>query len=374
MLKLGRYLFLHEHNATYMDDYERGIFNMIAGSRADQRSSDDPLLTYFQPLTPGSSREYGNTGTCCGGTGMESHTKYQETVYLRSSDGSTLYVNLYIPSQLNWAEKGFIVKQETTFPRSDSSKLTITGSGGPLDIQIRVPGWARKGFQVAVNGQTISTPAVPGSYLSVSRTWKQGDTVTISMPFALRTERALDRPEVQALMWGPLLLQTVGTPPNGQTYHQLSLYRYLRLDGDYSRAALTRDSKTGNPIFTVTGSSGLKARPYYISDTKPVSSYFQRVEPTVIFASQDTKVPNRKRNDGLPNYDVPVTNVTSPGTDGPTFLDVLWDGAPFESHDTFVKMVEDLVEEWVGKGVYGKQEGDKIVKGAKDAGKELEAM
>ena len=304
---------------------------------------------------------------------MESHTKYQETVYLRSSDSSTLYVNLYIPSQLNWLEKGFTVKQDTSFPRTDSSKLTITGSG-PLDIRLRVPAWTRKGFQVAVNGQTISSPTAPGSYLSLSRTWKKGDTIDIHMPFTLRTERALDRPDVQALMWGPLLLQTVGTPSKGQIYHQLSLYRYLRLDGDYSRAALTRNTKTGDPIFTITNGSGLKARPYYISDTKPVSSYFQRVEPTVVFASHDTGVPNRKRNDGLPNYDVPVTNVTSPGNDGPTFLDVLWDGAPFESHDKFVKTVENLVKEWVGKGVYGKQEGDKIVKAAKEAKKELEAI
>ncbi|KAF1969689.1 DUF1680-domain-containing protein [Bimuria novae-zelandiae CBS 107.79] len=373
MLKLARNLFLHEHNATYMDNYERGLFNMIAGSRADQRSTDDPLLTYFQPLTPGSSREYGNTGTCCGGTGMESHTKYQETVYLRSADGSALWINLFIPSQLHWTEKGFTIKQETTFPRGDTTNFTITGSG-PLDIKLRVPAWIRKGFHVTVNGAPISDTTIhPGTYLSLSRTWSPGDTIAVRMPFTLRTERALDRPDVQNFMWGPILLQTLGALPENQTYHQLSLYRYLKLDGDYARAGLPLHSKTpsGDPVFAYAGGE-LTARPYYISDTKAVSSYFERVEPVVVFGNLDTGVPNRKRNDGLPRYDVPVEGIVSPGTDGPTLLDVVWDAAPFPSQDAFVEAVSKTVEEFVGKGVYSKGEGEKIVAAAKKAAKKLE--
>ena len=36
---------------------------------------------------------------------MENHTKYQDSIYFRADDGSALYVNLYIPSTLNWPEK-----------------------------------------------------------------------------------------------------------------------------------------------------------------------------------------------------------------------------------------------------------------------------
>jgi len=133
-----------------MDYYERGLFNMIAGSRADTTVTGDPQVTYFQPLTPGSSRDYGDTGTCCGGTGLENHTKYQETVYVRSADGSALWVNLYVPSTLTWAEKGFVVTQETAYPREDRARLTVDGTG-PLDLKLRVPAWVRKGFAVTVN-------------------------------------------------------------------------------------------------------------------------------------------------------------------------------------------------------------------------------
>ncbi|KAF2220383.1 hypothetical protein BDZ85DRAFT_267679 [Elsinoe ampelina] len=135
MLKLARNLFLHEHNATYMDNYERGLFNMIPGSRADTSNTANPQLTYFQPLTPGSNRNYGNTGTCCGGSGLESHTKYQETVYFRTADNSALWINLFVPTVLTWTEKGFTVSQETEFPRGDTVKVTMDGNG-QLDVNL----------------------------------------------------------------------------------------------------------------------------------------------------------------------------------------------------------------------------------------------
>ncbi|KAI1170964.1 hypothetical protein F4777DRAFT_583404 [Nemania sp. FL0916] len=376
MLKLARNLFFHQHNATYMDNYERGLFNQISGSRADTTSTKDPQLTYFQQLTPGTTRDFGNTGTCCGGTGMESHTKYQETIYLRSADASTLWVNLFIPSTLTWAEKGFTVKQETSFPRQDTTRFTITAGQGQLDIKLRVPAWVRKGYQVSINGQPQTTPtAQPGSYLTLSRTWKSGDVIDVSMPFSLRIERARDRPDTQAIMWGPLVLQIVGKPSGSNSnggFYGLSLYSYLKRDGDYSKAAIlkTGTSAAGDATFKITNGS-LTARPYYIGDSQTVSSYFRRVEPTVVFGSLSAGVANRKRNDGLPKYDVPVTGISSPGTDGPTFLDLLWDQAPFATHDAFVKAVTTLADSFVTAKVYSSAERDAIVSKAGQADKEL---
>lgn len=382
LLKLARNLFLHEHNATYMDNYERGLFNMITGSRADTTSTSDPQLTYFQPLTPGSNRDYDNTGTCCGGTGMESHTKYQETVYLRSADGSALWVNLYVPSTLTWAEKGFEVKQETAFPRGDTSNLTIVAGQGPLDIKLRVPAWIRQGFQVAVNGEAQDDggeEAQPGTYLTLSRTWQTGDVIEVRMPFSMRVERALDRPDTQSLMWGPVHLQILGNPSDSDSdgdsedgYWALSLYQHLKLDGDYARAAIAQTGTTaaGDPVFTTT-TTNLTVRPYYISDTQAVSSYFRRVEPAVVFGAIDTGVENRRRDAGLPAYDVPVEGVSSPGTDGPTFLDLVWARAPFATHDAFVGAVASTADAFVAAGVYAAEERDVIVAKAGEAEEEL---
>jgi uncharacterized protein len=371
MLKLGRNLFLHEQNASYMDDYERGLFNMITGSRADRTSATDPLLTYFQPLTPGSSRGYGNTGTCCGGSGLESHTKYQETVYFRSADGSALWVNLYVPSTLTWAEEGFEVIQETDFPRGDVVNLTVNGDG-ELDIKLRVPAWVRKGFKVIINGEAYTGDAKPGTYMTLSRTWTTGDVVQIKMPLTIRTERALDRPDTQAVMWGPILLQTLGKPGSDSGYWEMSLYQYLKRDGDYSVEAITQKGITpaGDSLFHY-AAGNLTLRPYYISDTQTVSSYFRRVEPEVVFGSVDAGVPNRKRNDNLPVYDVPVQGIPSPGNDGPTFLDLVWDQAPFDTHEAFVEAVTSIADAFVEDGVYSSQERDDIVASAEEAEKEL---
>lgn len=374
-LKLAQNLFLHEHNATYMDHYERGLYNMITGSRADTTDRSDPQMTYFQPLSPGSVREYGNTGTCCGGTGMESHTKYQETVYLRSADGSALWVNLFIPSTLEWAEKGFSVKQETSFPREGSTKLTVAGDG-QLDIKLRVPGWVRNGYRVTINGEAQPTKDLqPSTYLSFNRSWRSGDVIEVKMPFSIRAERTLDRPDTQALMWGPVLLQIVGKPTES-SYWQLSLYRHLKRDGDYRHAAVKQTGTTsnGDPLFTTSSSSNrsVTIRPYYISDTQPVSTYFRRVEPNIVFGTIDTGVPNRKRSDGLPKYDVPVANITSPGTDGPTFLDVLWDQAPFVTHTDFVKAVASTADLFLAAKIFTSDERNTVVQRAGEAEQELD--
>ncbi|MEV6846639.1 beta-L-arabinofuranosidase domain-containing protein [Actinoplanes sp. NPDC051411] len=369
LMKLARNLFLHEHDPAYMDYYERGLLNMIAGSRADTTSTGDPQVTYFQPVGPGTVRSYGNTGTCCGGTGLENHTKYQETIYLKSADEGALWVNLYVPSTLTWASKSFTVTQETTYPRSDRVTLTVDGSG-PLDLKLRVPGWARKGFTVTVNGAVVNLVAHPGTYVTLSRTWSPGDVVEIRMPFSIHIERAIDRPDTQAVFWGPVLLQILG---GGTTWRELTLYAGLKLDGDYSRAAVTAGppTATGDPTFLA---GGLTLRPYYISDNQAASSYFRRTEPAIVFGSTGTGVPNRKRDDGLPRYDVPVAGVTSPGTDGPTFLDVLWDQAPFATHGQFVTAVGDTAAAFVIAGIFTAGERDAIISAAAAAEAELSPL
>ncbi|MFF0824504.1 beta-L-arabinofuranosidase domain-containing protein [Micromonospora haikouensis] len=368
LLKLARNLFLHEQDPAYLDYYERGLLNQILGSRADTTSVADPQVTYFQPLTPGTVRSYGNIGTCCGGTGFENHTKCQETIYFKSADGGTLWVNLYASSTLDWAEKGFVVTQSTAYPREDRSTLVVDGSG-PLVLKLRVPDWARKGFSVAVNGVAQQVDAAPGSYATVNRSWRPGDRVEIRMPFSIRIERALDRPDTQSIFWGPLLLQILGNPGSGN-YRQLSLYRHLKRDGDFTRAAITRAGSTaaGDPLFAV---QGLSLRPYYIADTQPASSYFRRVEPTVVFGSIDTGVPNRKRDENLPNYDVPVTGIVSPGDDGPTFLDLLWDEAPFADHSKFVAAVTRIAQAFAVAGVFTEAERALVVTRAGQADREL---
>ncbi|WLW57452.1 glycoside hydrolase family 127 protein [Streptomyces sp. YU58] len=337
MLKLSRQLFFHEPDPAYMDYYERGLTNHILASRRDTAVAGSPEVTYFVGMGPGVVREYGNTGTCCGGTGMENHTKYQDSVYFRSADGSALYVNLYLASTLRWPERGFVVEQTSGFPAEGVRTLTVREGSGPLDLKLRIPSWATAGVTVTVNGVRHPAEAVPGSYLTLSRSWRPGDRVRVSMPYRLRIERALDDPAVQSVFHGPVLL--VAQSP-AQGFRAFSFYKDFTLRGDLAGAIRPE----GRPLHFTT--HGLTLAPFFVADDTRYHAYFRRSEPVVVFGRADSGVPNRARGDRL------------------TFLDVLWDQAPFATAGRFVEAVRALADTWLSAGLFTRTERDAVVAAA----------
>jgi len=212
MLKLTRNLFLFKQDAGLMDYYERGLYNHILASVAEH----SPANTYHVPLRPGSVKRFGNpdmTGfTCCNGTALESSTKLQNSIYFKSADNNALYVNLFVPSTLKWTEKNVTVTQTTAYPKEDHTRLTIEGNGR-FDLNVRVPHWAGKGFFVMINGKVEKVKAVPGNYLTLSRKWKDGDTVELRMPFKFYLEPVMDQQNIASLFYGPVLLAAQETEP-----------------------------------------------------------------------------------------------------------------------------------------------------------------
>ena len=205
MLKLTSDLFLFDQRGELMDYYERGLYNHILASVA----KDSPANTYHVPTRPGSIKQFGNpdmTGfTCCNGTAIESSTKLQNSIYFKSKDNQSLYVNLYIPSKLEWKERNVTVEQTTNFPKEDHTTLTVKGSG-KFDVNVRVPGWATKGFFVKINGKEQKVQATPGSYLKISRRWKDGDIIELKMPFQFHLDPIMDQQNIASLFYGPILL------------------------------------------------------------------------------------------------------------------------------------------------------------------------
>jgi len=355
MLKLSRNLFFHDPDPKYMNYYELGLFNQILGSRRDIESAESPEVTYFVPVQPGRNRSYGNIGTCCGGTGMENHTKYQDSIYFHSEDGQTLYVNLYIPSTLHWPEEGFTITQETGYPLEGASTLTVDGSGS-LAIKLRVPAWVRKGYTVRVNGEVQDLDAKPGTYVTLNRRWSRGDKIEIAMPFSFRTEPTIDDKSVQALYHGPILL-AVQNPPVGDDLEtgliEMSFYGSMKLDGDLAAAMTPGDE----PNFFTT--NGHDLAPFYVADpqegrdTHPYHVYVRRHEPRVVFGSIDAGVNNPSKDDGT------------------TLLDAIWAEAPFADHATFVRTVERVSTEWQGEGKLTGSQRDAIVSAAGKAEADL---
>ncbi len=205
MLKLTSDLFMFDQRAELMDYYERGLYNHILASVAE----NSPANTYHVPLRPGSIKQFGNADmqgfTCCNGTAIESSTKLQNTIYFKSKDDQSLYVNLYIPSTLQWKERGIKIEQQTNFPKADHTSLTIRGNG-KFDLHVRVPSWATKGFFVTINGVDQKIVADPGTYLSIQRNWKDGDVVKLKMPFDFHLDPVMDQPNIASLFYGPVLL------------------------------------------------------------------------------------------------------------------------------------------------------------------------
>ena len=204
MLKLTRHLFGWRPDARYMDYCERALYNQILGSQ-DPNSGG---VTYFYSLKPGHFKTYStplDSMWCCVGTGIENHSKYGDTIYYHNED--TLWVNLFIPSQVDWQEKGVTVRQETGFPRQDTTTITVSTKGPrEFSVRIRVPYWATKGVEVWVNGSQEKVQAKPQSYLTLSRAWKDGDRIEVRLPMSLHLYPARDDKSLGVVLFGPLVL------------------------------------------------------------------------------------------------------------------------------------------------------------------------
>ena len=309
MLKLSRQLFLHEQSPKYFDYYERTLYNQVLGSKQDRADAELPLMTYFIGLTPGAVRDFTpkQGTTCCEGTGMESATKYQDSVYLRAADDSRLYVNLYSPSVLKWAAKGVTVTQTTGFPVEQGTTLRISGRAR-FDLLLRVPAWAAE-FTVTVNGEKQRVNALPGTYVTLSRSWRNGDIVRVRMPFALRVERTPDQPLVQSLMYGPINL--VARDARSE-FLEFALHGRAALSGDLAGNLVPI---AGSPLHFRLGE--VELAPFFEGTEHAFHSYFRRAEQKVVFAGVDSGVANPVR------------------ADGSTFLDEVWVAAPFSARNVF---------------------------------------
>jgi len=204
MLKLTRALFALSPSAEAMDFYERGLFNHILASQ----DPDSGMMCYYVPLKPGAFRTYSTEDDsfwCCVGTGMENHAKYGDSIYFH--DQGSLYVNLFIASEVTWHGKGLVVRQETRFPDEDTTRLTMKAAR-PVRaaLKIRYPSWAQAGITVSVNGRPQAVQATPGSYVTVDREWKGGDVVQVRLPMTVHTEAMPDDPKTIALLYGPIVL------------------------------------------------------------------------------------------------------------------------------------------------------------------------
>lgn len=218
-------------NAQYLDYIERTLYNQIIGSL----NPDQYQTCYQYAVGLNATKPFGNEtpqSTCCGGTGSENHTKYQQSAYF--ANDYTLWVGLYMPTTLHWKEKGVTIKQDCLWPAQHSA-INITEGEGDFSLKLRVPYWATQGFSIKVNGKEVAKSYQPSTYVELEQKhWKMGDVVEIDMPFSKHIEYGADKLSsdvasldgtplktswVGTLMYGPLVMAGTGA----QTWNQATL-------------------------------------------------------------------------------------------------------------------------------------------------------
>jgi DUF1680 family protein len=216
MLRLTRSLYARDPRVAHFDYYERALFNGILASQDPETG----MNTYFQSTRPGYVRLYHkpfDAFWCCTGSGIENHARYGENIYAR--DETTLYVNLFLASTLEWKERNLRVTQTTRFPDADTTELAFHAGKGAPHLAIRQPSWC-PAMTVTVNGKRKHVARQPGTYYRLRGNLRDGDRVEVRTPMSLRLEPLPNAADHAALAYGPIVLAgrlgTKGLAPGSQ--------------------------------------------------------------------------------------------------------------------------------------------------------------
>jgi DUF1680 family protein len=284
-------LFLLHGDAKYVDVLERTLYNgLLSGV-----SLDGTKFFYPNPLESAGNNErspwFGCA--CCPGN----ITRFMASVpgYFYAEQGDSLYVNLYAAGTAQVkldSGPALKIRQDTRYPWDGGVKLTITpDQKSDFTIRVRIPGWAqnepvpgdlyhflapsKETATLKVNGHRAKLKIEQG-YVSLSRTWRPGDTIELNLPMPVRRVVAneqvrADRNRV-ALQRGPIMFCAEWPDnPNGKV-------RNLLLPDDQSLSAAFEPGLL-NGVEVITGqarqlskdaggeviqtSQAFKAIPYY---------------------------------------------------------------------------------------------------------------
>jgi uncharacterized protein len=285
--KMARYLMRFTGEARYGDWIERLFYNGVGA--ALPLAGRGRNFYYGDYRVGGGMKVYNwDNFTCCSGTYSQNIADYYNLAYYK--DAGSLYVHLYVPSDVSWqrADGTVAIEQETLYPEAETSIITVKPARpARFALKLRVPSWTR-GMSVKINGTPANVQCQPGTWATIDRTWNSGDRVEVTIPLTLRME-AVDRqhPDRVAVMRGPVVLILEGT------YHA-GAFRLPERDDDlatwlvpeqWSRplAILTpgdeaRDTKS---VFRVVppdkSAVRLKFRPFYdLGEGYPYFMYFDR--------------------------------------------------------------------------------------------------
>jgi DUF1680 family protein len=217
-------MFLLHGDSKYVDIFERTLYNgLISGVSLDGK-------TYFYPNPLESNGQHRRSPwfgvACCPGN----ITRFMPSIpgYVYAEQGDTLYVNLFMSNTATVAlgdGRKLKLRQDTRYPWAGDVRISIDPDQQcTFTVKVRVPGWARNEpipgdlyrfveeskapVTLMVNGQGQPIHLESG-YATITREWRKGDTIQLSMPMPVRRIRANSKVEADlqrvALQRGPIV-------------------------------------------------------------------------------------------------------------------------------------------------------------------------
>ena len=176
MMRLTEALYQLDGKMSRVDYYERVLLNHILGNFDPEVG----MSCYYTSMRPGHYKVFADPYLCfwcCVGTGLQAPAKLAKMVYAHSAD--TLFVNMFVPTTLDWYERGLSLEQQTTYPDCDASTLVVK-KACQANIAVRVPEWTETGsMQVYVNAKRTAAKPQDG-YIVLGDAWKEGDRIDIT--------------------------------------------------------------------------------------------------------------------------------------------------------------------------------------------------
>jgi hypothetical protein len=290
MMRLTRTLYETRPDASYFDYYERAHLNHILA----QHRPEDGMFAYMVPLMSGAHRSFSepfDSFWCCVGSGMESHAKHADSIYWRNDE--TLFVNLFIPSTLDWDERKAKFALGTDYPFESRVSLSVEEMASPqkFAVALRAPLWSLAP-SLKVNGEPLAVDRNDRGYLVVAREWRAGDVVELDLPLTLRAESTPDDPDTIALLYGPLVLAAdlgpIETPFDAPAPALVGEDILIGVAPISPVEATFRTEGIGRP-------ADMTFKPFFGQRDRRTAVYFKRYEPEQWAAAEAAYAEERRR-------------------------------------------------------------------------------
>lgn len=201
--KITSALFRWTALSEYADVYMNTFYNSVMALQ----NSENGTCVYHLPLSSAQTKKFlkENDFRCCNGSTIEAFTHLNSNIYFWNKQD--IWVNLYIPSEVKWEKQRVTIRQTGNFPVSSTVRFTVSSQKpSRFAFHLLVPAWASNQTNVLINGNPLSVNSKPLSYITLERSWNNGDQIDLIFDYKLHVKTIPDNPKMFALYYGPVLL------------------------------------------------------------------------------------------------------------------------------------------------------------------------